>query len=165
MLLDNGADSADTKFSTKSCDKENTETAMYEKEHGQDNDGGAKDPAAWLDTQSSLGTSAFESQEYRTSRLDSGGASSREVEQIEQARQSRSGGEIERVDREPVSTTAKSTSPSGMAAQKHSMRLRARKEAYRAAKKCLMESDPGGWDDLNLRSVGRKGHSEAETEL
>jgi hypothetical protein len=47
-----------------------------------------------------------------------------------------------------------------------SMRMYAIKEAYRAARRCLQDgADIGRWDDLSLRSVGRKGHIEEEIEL
>ena len=46
------------------------------------------------------------------------------------------------------------------------MRMYAIKEAYRAARRCLQDgADVGRWDDLSLRSVGRKGHIEEEIEL
>jgi len=47
-----------------------------------------------------------------------------------------------------------------------SMRMYAIKEAYRAARRCLQDgADVGRWEDLSLRSVGRKGHIEEEIEL
>jgi len=46
------------------------------------------------------------------------------------------------------------------------MRMYAIKEAYRAARRCLQDgADVGMWEDLSLRSVGRKGHIEEEIEL
>ena len=46
------------------------------------------------------------------------------------------------------------------------LRTYAIKEAYRAARRCLLDgADTGGWEDLSLRSVGRRGHTEAEMEL
>lgn len=46
------------------------------------------------------------------------------------------------------------------------MRMYAIKEAYRAARRCLQDgADVGRWEDLSLRSVGRKGHIEEEIEL
>ena len=47
-----------------------------------------------------------------------------------------------------------------------SMRMYAIKEAYRAARQCLQDgADVGRWEDLSLRSVGRQGHIEEEVEL
>lgn len=40
-----------------------------------------------------------------------------------------------------------------------------RKEAYRLARRGILSSDSGEWDDLNIRSIGRRGHSEDELEL
>ena len=51
-------------------------------------------------------------------------------------------------------------------AEQKSRRLYAIKEAYRAARRCLLDgADAGSWEDLDLRSVGRKGHIEEEMEL
>ncbi|KAK4939573.1 hypothetical protein LTR10_020179 [Elasticomyces elasticus] len=44
-------------------------------------------------------------------------------------------------------------------------RMWARMEAYNAARRCLVVNDARNWDDLSLRSVGRKGHDEEEVEL
>lgn len=42
----------------------------------------------------------------------------------------------------------------------------ARKEAYRAARRCLLDTaDDTNWNDISLRSVERNGHTEAEIEL
>ena len=49
---------------------------------------------------------------------------------------------------------------------RQALRTYAIKEAYRAARRCLLDgADTGGWEDLSLRSVGRRGHTEAEMEL
>lgn len=44
-------------------------------------------------------------------------------------------------------------------------KVNSRREAYRVARQTLRSSDSGGWDDLNLRSVGAKGHTAVEAEL
>ncbi|KAI1619897.1 DNA cross-link repair 1C protein [Exophiala viscosa] len=44
-------------------------------------------------------------------------------------------------------------------------RIWARMEAYNAARRCLVVNDAKNWDDLSLRSAGRKGHEEEEVEL
>jgi len=48
---------------------------------------------------------------------------------------------------------------------RQSDRVRARKEAYRAARVSLDMRDSSEWNDISLRSAGRGGHSEDETEL
>ncbi|EXJ89836.1 hypothetical protein A1O3_02903 [Capronia epimyces CBS 606.96] len=45
------------------------------------------------------------------------------------------------------------------------LRRYARMEAYQAARHCLLRNDSSQWDDLCLRSVGRRGHEEEEIEL
>jgi hypothetical protein len=65
-----------------------------------------------------------------------------------------------RVDSEPMTQTTPSP------AESKSRRLYAIKEAYRSARRCLLDgADIGSWEDLGLRSVGRKGHIEEELEL
>jgi DNA repair metallo-beta-lactamase len=44
-------------------------------------------------------------------------------------------------------------------------RRNVRGQAYRAAKLALQTNDSGDWDDLGIRSVGQRGHSELEEEL
>lgn len=45
------------------------------------------------------------------------------------------------------------------------LRASARQEAYRLARQSVRTGDSGGWEDMSLRSVGRSGHVERETEL
>jgi hypothetical protein len=47
----------------------------------------------------------------------------------------------------------------------HHTRLATRKEACTVATRALLNNEYGGWDDLNLRSLGRTGHEEEEPEL
>jgi DNA cross-link repair 1C protein len=52
----------------------------------------------------------------------------------------------------------------GMSENKRS-RLASRKDAYTAANSSIGDGENGHWRDLNLRSVGRRGHSDVELEL
>lgn len=49
--------------------------------------------------------------------------------------------------------------------EKKEARWFARREAYEAARLCLDRNDSGRWDDLDMRSVGRRGHEEKERML
>jgi len=46
-----------------------------------------------------------------------------------------------------------------------STRSQARREAYRAARLCLRKNDSGDWDELGSRAIGRRDHCEEEIEL
>jgi hypothetical protein len=116
----------------------------------------------------SLATSTFESQQYLDDSQDHGllgpqldGTSENQNGLLQHSGHSGNGSHAVSqniADGEDVTKAA----PSRVAP----MRMYAIKEAYRAARRCLQDgADVGRWEDLSLRSVGRKGHTEEEIEL
>jgi hypothetical protein len=123
-----------------------------------------------FESQLSLATSAFESQPRpedakgcELSGLELDGASHDETEHPRQNDHSGNASDAVPQNRADAEDTTKTMPPP---AAQTSIRKYAIKEAYRAARRCLLDgADVGSWEDLNLRSVGRKGHIEEEIEL
>jgi DNA cross-link repair 1C protein len=119
------------------------------------------------ESQVSLTTSAFESQprpddtqnrDLSGLRLD--GTSQHQAELLQH--NEHSGNALYAVHQ--TEAKAKDTTPS--LAGQTSTRMYAIKEAYQAARRCLLDgANVGSWEDLSLRSVGRTGHIEEEIEL
>jgi hypothetical protein len=122
------------------------------------------------ESQLSLATSAFESQSrwYDTqdrelSELQRDGTTQDRTELQQYDEFSRNASDVIHQNGEAAENT---TNPTASSAGQKSIRMYAIKEAYRAARRCLLDGgDVGSWEDLSLRSVGRKGHVEEEIEL
>ena len=122
------------------------------------------------ESEMSLATSAFESQPLPEDPQDRGlsglqldGISQDQTELLRHKEHSRNAlGAVSNSKADPENTTVVRSPVDAQT----SMRKYAIKEAYRAARRCLLDgADTGGWEDLSLRSVGRRGHTEAEIEL
>jgi DNA cross-link repair 1C protein len=122
------------------------------------------------ESQLSLATSAFESQSRLYDRQDRGlselqldGTSQDRTELQLYNEFSRNAPDLVHQNGQVAENT---TNPTPSSAGQKSIRMYAIKEAYRAARRCLLDrGDVGSWQDLSLRSVGRKGHIEEEVEL